>query len=541
MIRRFGFLLAGLLLVVVLGVAGTIVLDARPIDASPPASPVASSAAEAESAADRSGRASGSPQRSAGSARSSSAPNAAASGVTEEPKDRAAATDLARAMDRLLADGRADDAFWGALVRDLQTGEVLYSRNADKAFLPASNQKIITTAAALDLLGSTYRYETTLRFDGQTVDSVMTGDLVIDGSGDPTFGSVELRGADPLQTWAERLADMGVRRIEGRLIGDDNRFDDRPYPEGWDVDYITRQAGRYMGTSASGLSYSDNVVAVKISAARPGAPPNVRLRPAGTVNVRNEARTSSRWRGSSVQVDRIFTGNTVHLTGTVARSYRGTVNVPVSNPTMFTLQSFVQELQAAGIETDLDVRDIDDVSQRPDDGKALFVDFSPPLSEIIAVVNKRSNNFYAEQLFRTYGWGGSARGASKRTNAFLRQIGVNTRQLLVNDGSGLSRKDLMTPRAMVEVLAHMSDHPEKSAWFASLPQGGENNTTLEYRLHRTPVQAKTGSLRFVRALSGYAERSDGRRIAFAFFANNYTGPSYRVTRTMDDLVRTLAE
>jgi len=519
MIRRLFLALAGLLVLTALGVAGTLVLDARP-RATPV--PVSSSPA-AESSSDR-----------------TSSPAAAKSSASGGSRS-APASDLAREMDRLLTDGQADDAFWGALVQDLETGQILYERNPNKAFLPASNQKIVTTATALDLLGSTYRYETTLRFDGRTVDSVMTGDLIIDGSGDPTFGSVELRGADPLASWAEQLADMGVRRIEGRLIGDDNRFDDRPYPEGWDVDYITRQAGRYMGTSASGLSYSDNVVAVKISAARPGAPPNVRLRPAGTVKVRNEAQTSSRWRGSSVEVDRIFTGNTVHLTGTVARSYRGTVNVPVSNPTMFTLQSFVQELRAAGIETDVQVLDIDEVEEPPSDGKDLFMSLSPPLSEIIAVVNKRSNNFYAEQLFRTYGWGGSARGASKRTDAFLRRIGVDTRQLLVNDGSGLSRKDLVTPRAMVEVLAHMSDHPEKSAWFASLPQGGENNTTLEYRLHRTPVWAKTGSLRFVRALSGYAERPDGRRIAFAFFANNYTGPSYRVTRTIDDLVRKVAE
>jgi len=426
-------------------------------------------------------------------------------------------------------------------VRNLRTGEDLYAQNANRAFLPASNQKLLTTATALDALGSSYRYQTTLRFDGSTTDSVMTGDLVLDGSGDPTFGSVELRGKDPLQTWAERLYDMGVRRIEGRLIGDDNRFNDRPYPEGWDVDYITRQAGRYMGASASGLSYNDNVVAVKVSASRPGAPPNVRLRPDGAIEIDNEATTSSRWRGSTLQVDRIFTANTVKLRGSVARSYRGTVNVPVSNPTTFALTAFVEELQKAGIATDLTITDIDDVDRTPPDAEPLFVHLSPPLSEIIAVVNKRSNNFYAEQLFRTYGWGGSTRGAGKRTESFLRRAGIDTRRLLVNDGSGLSRKDLITPRAMVDLLDHMSTHENRDAFFASLPQGGENNTTLEYRLHRVPLQAKTGSLRFVRALSGYVQRPDGSRIAFAFFANNYTGPSYQITRTIDDVVRTLAE
>jgi D-alanyl-D-alanine carboxypeptidase/D-alanyl-D-alanine-endopeptidase (penicillin-binding protein 4) len=155
-------------------------------------------------------------------------------------------------------------------------------------------------------------------------------------------------------------------------------------------------------------------------------------------------------------------------------------------------------------------------------------------------MNKESNNFYAEQVFRSYGWGGSAKGAARRTKSFLREADINTRQVLIHDGSGLSRKDLITPQAMVKLLAHMTEHEEREAFLASLPRGGERNTTLDYRLSRTDVQAKTGSLEFVRGLSGYTKRPNGNRVAFALFANNYTGPSYQISRTIDDIVRAVA-
>lgn len=453
------------------------------------------------------------------------------------PRDPPAA--LGDEIDRLLEERPDEGAFWGLFVRDLDTGETLYAHNPDRAFLPASNQKLLTTATALNALGPTHRYETTLSFNGTAGDSTLRGDLVLRGSGDPTFGSLELRGTDPLQRWAERLAAMGVRRVQGRLIGDDDSFNDQPYPEGWNVDYITRQSGRYMGASASGLSYRDNVVAVEVRASSPGTPPHVRVRPSGAVRITNEATTSSRSRGSSLQITRAFESNHLHLTGSVPRSYRGTKHVPVSNPTTFTLRNFVRHLQNAGITTSLRVVDVDALDEPVPEREPLFVSLSPPLSEIVAVVNKRSNNFYAEQLFRTYGWGGSGRGASKRTETFLRRMGVETRHVNVSDGSGLSRKDLVTPRAMAALLAHMNEHDAREAFLASLASGGENNTTLEYRLYREPVQAKTGSLQFVRALSGYAERPNGHRVAFAFFANNYTGPSYQIDRTIDEIVQTI--
>lgn len=447
---------------------------------------------------------------------------------------------LSDRIDQVLRTSRATP-FWGIYVRDLDSGQVLYERNAEQAFLPASNQKLLTTATALDALGSTHRYETTLHFDGAVTDSTMRGDLIIKGSGDPSFGSIEVRRDDPLHIWAEKLAAMGVQRIEGRLIGDDDAFDDRPYPEGWDIDYITRQASRSMGAFTSGLSYNDNVVIVQVRATRPGAPPDVQTIPADVLTVNNEATTSQRRYGAGVRVTRNFESNGINVLGSVPRTYRGSIVVPVANPTMLTIQRFQHTLDEAGIDTNLELVDVDDLSDKPNTNSIspLFVDFSPPLADLLALTNKESNNFYAEQIFRTYGWAGSVRGGANRTETFLQRAGVDTRNLLVRDGSGLSRKDLVTPKAMVQLLAHMDEHREREAFLAALPQGGERNSTLEYRLRGVPVHAKTGSLRFIRTLCGYATRPDGSRVAFALLANNYTGPSYRITNAFDEIVRAL--
>ena len=433
-------------------------------------------------------------------------------------------------------------AFWGVYVQDVGSGEVLYEQNAEKTFVPASNQKILTSAAALDALGSDYRYQTTLFFDGDVDGATLRGDLILRGSGDPTFGSIEVGGPDPLRAWAEGLAAMGVRRIEGRIVGDDDAFDDRPYAEGWDIDFITAQASRLLGVGASGLSYFDNVVEVKIESAGAGAAPRITTRPTDYLTVRNDLRTSGRRRGIAVQTQRTFGSETIVLEGSLPRSYAGTVVVPVGNATRFAVHSFRDYLRRAGITVEAELADVDEMDDTPDYDSAepVFVHLSPPLSEILKVVNKESNNFYADQIFRTFAWGGTAEGGERRVKDLLGRAGARTEGLSIRDGSGLSRKNLITPEAMADLLRYMDTHRERETFVASLARGGEARSTLRYRLAGLPVQAKTGSLEYVRTLSGYAATPDGRNVSFAIFANNFTVPSYRITQAIDQLVMELA-
>lgn len=480
----------------------------------------------------------------------------APTGVLAEPEERAPRLEpddarnpaLAGEINSIIQNGNAGNAFWGIQIRALDTGEVLYEHNPQQSFLPASNMKLFTAATALATLGPEHRYKTTLYFDGEIDGSVMRGDLILKGTGDPTFGSSEVPGAgDPLKRWAQALAQMGVTRIEGRLIGDDDALSDRFYSEGWDVDYITTQSSRLIGVSVGGLTYRDNLIRVKIRSGETDAPPQVMTRPKGYLDVVNRATTSARQRGRALNIRRSFGQEQITLTGSVPSTYSGTFFMPVSNPTRYALRSFRADLRQVGIGTEgLKPTDIDNLSEEAraevnpaEEARPLFVHYSPTLKKILRVVNKESNNFYADQVFRSFSASGTANASETRVKTLLERAGASTDAISIRDGSGLSRKDLVTPAATAKLLDYMASHSTSKAFRASLARGGEPETTLQHRLRGQPVRAKTGSLEFARALSGYTTLADGREVTFALFANNYAGPSYEVTQTFDRIVRAM--
>ena len=438
------------------------------------------------------------------------------------------------AINEILNEPDLPSAIWGIHVRDLESGRTVYSHNADKNLIPASNLKLFTTAAALDVLGPDYRYVTRLYFDGSTTaDGTLRGDLIIRGSGDPTFGSRHAAGEDPFEAWARALRESGVRRVEGRLIGDDDAFEDNPYAEGWDVWHIATES---YAPGAGGLAYADNLVELNLSGS------NVRTDPAGYVEVRSRPRTRRGGGYSPFSVERELGTNTIYLNGAVSSRYRGTMLIPIDNPTRFALHAFAEALREEGITVDAGRYDVDDLDSPPryDGQEPLFTHVSPPLSEIVRRVNQRSDNFYAEQVFRTLSEDGSTRGGTRRVLAFLENAGVETDGLSIRDGSGLSRKDLVTPASMVGLLERMNRHPARAAFFASLPEGGSASSTLRNRLSGVPVRAKTGSLEYVRALSGYVTAPNGHRYAFSVIANNYTTNGSAIASAMDRIVRALA-
>ncbi len=440
-----------------------------------------------------------------------------------------------QAIEEILAEDDLPSAIWGIYVRDLETGRVVFSRNADKNLLPASNLKLFTTATALDALGPTHRYITRLYFDGSTRGSSLSGDLVIKGSGDPTFGSRHEDG-DPLETWARELRETGVQRIEGRIIGDDDIFEDIPYAEGWDIRHIATED---YASGAGGLSYHDNLVELSVSGGGGGA--RVSSEPSGYVDIRNQI-GSGRRGGGPFRVDRQVGTNTIELTGRVSSSYRGTLRIPIENPTRFTLHAFRDALEAEGITVDAALFDIDDLITAPDydNGEPLLIHISPPMAEIIRRINRHSDNFYAEQVFRSFSTAGTTGGGADRVIAFLNRAGVETEGLSIRDGSGLSRKDMVTPESIVGLLEYMNRHAAGQAFYNSLPEGGGSGSTLRSRLQGVPMRGKTGSLEYVRALSGYVTGPGGRRLAFSVIANNYTTGGSAIAGATDRIVRALA-
>jgi serine-type D-Ala-D-Ala carboxypeptidase/endopeptidase (penicillin-binding protein 4) len=442
-------------------------------------------------------------------------------------------------LDAILTGSTGEAAIWGLYVHDIEHDKSVYTHNAEKALTPGSNLKIYTTAAALDLLGPDHRYETTLYFDGTVEGSVLRGDLIIRGAGDPTFGSTTLRQPDPLRDWAQQLAEMGVTRIDGRVIGDARALAYQPYAEGWDVAHVAREA---FAPPSGGLVYRDNLVRIHLRATQPGRAAAVRDDPAGYFTIRNHTTTSTRGAGRYATVDRRLGQEIVDLRGSVTRNYRGSFRMPVADPTAFTLYNFHVALERAGVQVDGPLVNASSLSAPPSyDGlDPLFAHYSPPIAEIVRYINKESNNLFAEQVFRTLGWDGSIEGAERRVRVFLRNAGIDSQGLHLLDGSGLSRKSLVTPASLGQLLAHMYTHEASDAFRASLAGGGERQTTLQYRLAGSAVEGKTGSLEGVRTLSGYTTAADGRPLAFVVFANNFAIPSYRIRNLTDSLVLALS-
>jgi D-alanyl-D-alanine carboxypeptidase/D-alanyl-D-alanine-endopeptidase (penicillin-binding protein 4) len=436
------------------------------------------------------------------------------------------------AIEEILAEPDLPSAIWGIYVRDLEAGRTIYSHNSDKNLIPASNLKLFTTATALDALGPDFRYVTRLYLDGSAEGDVLRGDLVLRGSGDPTFGSRNAGGEDPFATWARELAESGVRRVEGRLIGDDDVFDDNPYAEGWDVWHVATED---YAPGSGGLAYADNLVELNLSGS------SVRTDPAGYVEVRSRVQARRGGGYSPFSVSRDLGSNTIYLNGSVSSRYRGTLLVPIENPTRFALHAFAEALRDEGIRVDATLADVDDLEDAPDyeGDEPLFTHVSPPLSEIVRRINQRSDNFWAEQVFRTLSEDGSTAGGTRRVLAFLESAGVDTEGLSIRDGSGLSRKDLVTPASMVGLLDRMNRHPARGAFYASLAQPGGDGT-LGNRLSGVPVRGKTGSLEYVRALSGYVTGPNGHRYAFCVIANNYTTNGGAIASAQDRIVRALA-
>lgn len=440
------------------------------------------------------------------------------------------------AIDEILQDPDLPSAIWGLVVQDARTGRVVLRRNADKILLPASNLKLYTTAVALDRLGPTFRYTTRLYHFGEvTAGGVLTGDLVIRGSGDPTFGS-EGHG-DPLEAWAEALAAAGVREVRGRIIGDDDVFEDARYAEGWDVTHVATEA---YAPAAGGLAWNDNLVTIQIRGGAPGQPATVEADPPGLVTVRGDART--RAGGGRLDVERTLGTDEFTVHGGVPASYRGALRVPVANPTLYAVHAFASRLADAGVDVSRAERvDVDDIADEPDyeGARPLRAHVSPPLAEIAERINRESDNLYAEQVFRTFG-GGSVERAAELVEAFVEEAGADPDGLSIADGSGLSRKDMVTPASLAAVLLEMRGHPAGRAFLASLPEGGGAGSTLRNRLGSVPVRAKTGSLLAVRCLAGYVDGPDGTPYVFVLFANNYTTRGGRIADAQDAIVRAIA-
>ncbi len=474
-----------------------------------------------------------------------------------------AATPLERRIDDVLASFPAGrSAFSGIHIASLATGEVLYRKDDERLFLPASNVKLFSTALALERLGAGYRFETSILAERPPDKTgCIRGDLRLVGGGDPTLsgrpipyrknGPVEnpLRAIEEL---ANEVAARGVRRIEGDVIGDDTAFLSEPYSEGWSQDDTLWEHG----APVSALTVNDNIQTFSVRPGeRAGDPARLFLSPPlEYFAVDNRVETVAS-RETGINFRRTPGSRQLRLSGTVRlRSQGAAYRVAVDDPALFAAAALIDALNRRGIAVSGTARACHryegDRPARPAGAPAfeLVRRTSPPLAECLRIVNKVSQNLHAELILRAVG---RARGREGSLDAgldelrnFLSEAGISTGEYSFTDASGLSRLNLVTPAALVRLLRHMHASAHRDEWLALFPVGGEDGT-LSSRFQglreASVIRAKTGSLEHTGALSGYARVSSGDPVVFAVLVNNDSEPSSGIRQLIDRIVAVILE
>ncbi|HKY32439.1 MAG TPA: D-alanyl-D-alanine carboxypeptidase/D-alanyl-D-alanine-endopeptidase [Candidatus Polarisedimenticolia bacterium] len=454
-------------------------------------------------------------------------------------KPAVGAHSLASSLHGVLAGGDLGRSQVGMRVVEADTGRVVFDHNPDLPLKPASNMKVMTSAAALSLLRPEYVFSTVFLATARPSGGVLAGDLYIKG-----FGSPGLSG-DQWWLMAREMKARGIDRIEGDLVGDDSYFDSRDRPEGWP----SPSEDAFYNAPVSALSADFSAVTIVVRPGREGAAPDVVLTPFSSFfKVSNRALT--RGASSNLRVGRQFDGtqNTIIVDGHISSRSAPSVSYrSVEQPTLYALAAFREAASKEGIV-------IKGPSRRgaaPPTAVRIYEHESKPLSDLVRIMNKFSNNYMAESFLKTLGAetagppGTSEKGASA-VLSFLEGLGAETRGLVLADGSGLSHADRLTASSLTAVLLAMYRDFESSFEFiTSLPIGGVDGT-LDRRMVGGPAQrrirAKTGHLNGVSSLSGYAFTQQGKALAFAILVNaGRDSDVWKVRRGIDRLCSAMVE
>jgi D-alanyl-D-alanine carboxypeptidase/D-alanyl-D-alanine-endopeptidase (penicillin-binding protein 4) len=415
--------------------------------------------------------------------------------------------------------------------------------------MPASTMKIVTVAAAADRLGWGYRYRTALETAGTVEDGVLHGDLIVTGTGDPSIGSPDAGHAPLFLEWAGALRAHGITTVEGRLIGDDDLFDDERLGAGWAWDYL----GSGYAAPSGALSYNENVAVLHVSPARTaGQPAIIQASPPGhLLEIANEVTTGEPGSSPTLALARLPGSTHLEVRGQVPLGSAAAVRTAsVDNPTRYFVEALRLALQSRGISVSGGAWDIDDLPSRPAAAsrRVIAEHESEPLSSLAGYAMKVSQNFYGETFFRTLGEAPGQAATAERAREVIRttlnEWGVPANALVMYDGSGLSRYDLIAPAAMVAVLRHVwHDERLRGPFVAALPVAGHDGT-LASRMTQAPldrhVEAKTGTINNVRALAGYLDTRAGDKLAFAIIVNNYTDPAAQIDAVVEQALALIA-
>ncbi len=411
-------------------------------------------------------------------------------------------------------------------VKDLNTGKVLAEYRPDNLTTPASTTKLVTTATALELLGPDFCFETMLQYDGSITAGVLNGNLYITGGGDPTLGSSFLGDSLFLSAWVDAVKKAGIQKINGAVIADASIFD----AQGISPQWMWEDLGNYYAAGAYGISIYDNSYKVVFRTGKPGTTPEiVRIEPQMAnlhfkldLKAANTNSDNAYFHGAPFSKDRFVTGTIP------ANRNEFVIKGDIPDPPTFAAELLNDVLKKNGISILLPPKATLSTTKRT--RTTFYTQKSPPLKEIIKITNYKSNNLYAEHLFRYLSFRtdsvASANASLRIMKKYWQDRLPDTSEIILFDGCGLAPSNAISASFLVDLLTYeATENPYKEEFIASLPIAGESGTIKNFlkgtRL-QGKVQAKSGSINTAQCFAGYIFLED-KTYVFAVMVNNFIG------------------
>jgi len=446
---------------------------------------------------------------------------------------------LGEKIDAILADPALKNGLQGVMVKSLKTNQTLYERNADQLMMPASNFKLLVSSTILEQLGPDFTFKTEVYTAGEAENGVLKGDIIIKGGGDPVLLTADITDL------ARQVRAAGITQITGNVICDESLFDKQRLSWGWGWADLTY----YYAAETSALTLNRNTVDVFVYPGKTaGASAEVKLVPdTDYLTIDSSATTGKPGSSNSVDVSRVLGQNIVRITGSIPQDQkvtRRTAPITMEEPGLYAACVFASELAKLDVKAAGSVID----GKMPADAKLVASHTSPPLSRILALLNKPSDNLIAETLLKDLGANvkgeGSSSAGAEVEMEFAKRIGMDASELSITDGSGLSRMDYISASNLVALLSYMYSSKNAKVFIDSLPIAGVDGS-LYSRMKGTPAQgnvrAKTGYIARVCSLSGYVTTKSGEPLAFSILLNNHLCRKADATALEDSICVLLAD
>lgn len=435
---------------------------------------------------------------------------------------------LQKALEELEKDSILNNGYVGFCLKNISTRQVVFEKNSKKTMLIASCMKLFSTATALEILGKDYTFKTQLAYTGKIESGVLQGDLYIIGGGDPTLGSPDFpnkpNANQVFETWANNLKRLGIKEIQGKIIGNGSYFSQNATPAGW----IWEDMGNYYGSAVYGLNIHDNEYKLLL---KPSTTLGEEVKILGTepvlpfLNFKGSIKTAAKGTGDNAYIDGYVMHNDRFLSGTIPQTDSFFIKGALPNPAYTTAYLLHQYLNKKSIKVAQEPSfSYDSV---PNEAINLLEIKSPTLAEIVREINLFSINLYAEGIFKQIGKSkNTEKEVGKIIQDYWKEKGMDISGLEIGDGSGLSMKNGVSAYHLAELLSLMSKSSSYDVFNQSLPIAGISGTMtnwLKSTILQGNLRAKTGSMKGVIAIAGYFTNAQGEKMSFAIIANRYQG------------------